>query len=74
MEIWSCLLWCAGGFDPVKGVSGIDSISKPPYDKSEVSNVQNTTRRMLHFFNLVINIRSIVHEHLEAGSIHNRKF
>ena len=29
------------GVDPVKGVSGIDSINRSSYDKSTGSNVQN---------------------------------
>ena len=55
----------------MEGVSGIDSINRPLYDKSKVSKVQNITRWTLHSFNL--HISSIVHEHLEAGSMHNRK-
>ena len=31
------------GFEPVKGVSGIDSINKSLYDKSTGSKVQNIT-------------------------------
>ena len=54
----------------MEGVSGIDSINIPLYDKSKVSKVQNITLWMLHSFNL--HISSIVHEHLEAGSMHNR--
>ena len=40
------------GVDPVKGVSGIDSINRSSYDKSTGSNVQNINAA---FFNLVKN-------------------
>ena len=59
------------GYDPVKGVSGRDSINCPLFMTSLKAVMCMII--MLYFLSLFIHISSIVHEHLVVASMRNRK-